>query len=229
MYEDKADWYFSLVRTDIAPLLPQRAHKVLELGCGGGATLAWLRQTGRAEHTTGIELMPAAAAAARGRVDRLMEGDLEGLLPGLEDASFDLVLCLDVLEHLVDPWSALRRAHRLLRPGGRVIVSLPNVRHYSVVLPLLLAGRWRYRDAGIMDRTHLRFFARGGARELVRDAGFEIAQERCTYAWGTHDRWKDLATLTLLRGLWAFQYLIAGTRRAPAAAAQPLPPVAAPA
>lgn len=221
MYEDKQEWYFSLVRRDIEPLLPAHAGDVLELGCGGGATLAWLQQAGRARSTTGIELMPGAAAQARRRVDRLLEGDVDSLLPSLQEERYDLVLCLDVLEHLVDPWATLGKVKRLLRPGGRLIVSLPNVRHYSVVMPLLLSGRWQYQEAGIMDRTHLRFFTRRGARQLVEAAGFEISQERCTYAWGSRDRWKDWATLTMLRGMWAFQYLIGGTRRDDAAAARP--------
>lgn len=221
MYEDKQDWYFSLVRQDIAPLLPAHARQVLELGCGDGATLAWLKASGLATHTTGVELMPGVAEVARTRVDRVCEGDVGAVLPSLAEGAYDLVLCLDVLEHLVDPWSTLRRANRLLRPGGQLIVSLPNVRHHSVLLPLLLGDRWQYEDAGIMDRTHLRFFTRRGARQLVQQAGFQITDLRCTYAWGSHDRWKDWATLTLLRGLWAYQYLIAGRTLEPATAVRP--------
>lgn len=212
MYEDKQDWYFSFVRRDIEPLLPQRAKRVLELGCGGGGTLAWLRETGRAQWTAGIELVPEAAAVARTRVDHVLAGDVNALLPRFEDGSFDLVLCLDLLEHLVDPWQTLRQVSRLIRPGGQLIASLPNVRHHSVLLPLLFSGRWQYEDAGIMDRTHLRFFSRRTALHLIRQTGLAISAERCTYQWGSYDKWKDWATLSLLRGFWAFQYLIRGDK-----------------
>ena len=212
MYEDKQDWYYAFVRRDIEPLLPARAPRVLEIGCGGGGTLDWLKQSGRAQWTSGIELSSEAAAIARTRVDDVRCGDANVLLEQFPQDSFDLILCLDVLEHLVDPWAALSKIQGLLRPGGRIITSLPNVRHHSVVLPLLLRGRWEYRDAGIMDRTHLRFFSRQGIAGLMRGAGLREVRALPTYSWGSWDKWKDLATLGLLRGLLAFQYLVLAER-----------------
>jgi len=213
MYDDKQPWYFNFVRRDIAALLPSRAERVLEVGCGAGATLQWLRSTGQAGHTTGIELAADAAAVARTRVDRLLEGPLDQHLHSLPKAGYDLVLCLDVLEHLVDPWQATRDLRDLLQPGGTLIVSLPNVRNHRVVLPLLLNGRWQYRDAGIMDRTHLRFFSRHGARELLEQAGLDITAEASTgKRRGDRDFWKDKLTLGLLSPLFVVQYLLRGTR-----------------
>ena len=212
MYEDKQDWYYAFVRRDIEPLLPASAPRVLEIGCGGGGTLDWLKQSGRAQWTAGIELSSEAAAIASTRVDDVRCGDANVLLEQFPQDSFDLILCLDVLEHLVDPWEALSKIQGLLRPGGRIITSLPNVRHHSVVLPLLLRGRWEYRDAGIMDRTHLRFFSRQGIAGLMRGAGLREVRALPTYSWGSWDKWKDIATLGLLRGLLAFQYLVLAER-----------------
>lgn len=208
MYEDKQDWYYAFVRKDIAPLLPKHAERVLEIGCGGGGTLDWLKSSGQAGWTAGIELSPQAAAVARARVNVLHEGTVEEHLSRFQPNSLDLILCLDVLEHLVDPWATLRRLQELLRPGGQMIVSLPNVRHHSVVLPLLLRGHWTYAEAGIMDRTHLRFFSRSGAWDLMRQAGLQADGEHVTYAWGSLDKWKDRLTLGLLREFWAFQHLL---------------------
>lgn len=212
MYEDKQSEYFGIVRQDIAPLLPKHAVRVLEIGCGSGATLAWLKASRRADWIAGIELNAAAATVARTRLDLLLEGDVDRLIEQFPPQSLDLILCLDVLEHLVDPWATLKRLQTLLRPGGQLIASLPNIRHYSVLLPLLFAGRWRYETAGIMDRTHLRFFSRETAVELLRQAGLGIAATRSTYAWGTQDRWKDWLTLGLLRGFFSFQYLLSGRK-----------------
>lgn len=215
MYDDKQPWYFNFVRRDIEALLPARAERVLEVGCGAGATLQWLRSAGLAGHTTGVEPAADAAAVARTRVDRLLEGTLEQHLSALPQEGFDLVLCLDVLEHLVDPWQAARDLRALLRPGGTMIVSLPNVRNHRVVLPLLLGGHWEYRDAGIMDRTHLRFFSHHGARELLEGAGLRITGEASTgRRRGDRDYWKDRFTLGLLSPLFVVQHLLRGTRPA---------------
>lgn len=212
-YDDKQPWYFNFVRRDIEPLLPPRAERVLEVGCGAGATLQWLRDSGRAGRTTGIELAADAAAVARTRVDCVLEGPVEQRLADLGNEPYDLVLCLDVLEHLVDPWDVTRRLQGLLRPGGSIIVSLPNVRNHRVSLPLLLRGQWQYRDAGIMDRTHLRFFGLDGARELLRQAGLDITREACTGTRrGDRDYWKNRFSLGLLAPLFVFQHLLHATR-----------------
>lgn len=213
LYDAKQPWYFNFVRRDIGPLLPQACGRVLEVGCGAGATLKWLSDSGRARHTTGIELCAEAAAVARGRVDRLLEGPVEQHLDALPADSFDLVLCLDVLEHLVDPWQVLQRLTTLLRFGGSVIVSLPNVRNRRVVFPLLFGGHWNYVDAGIMDRTHLRFFTREGSVQLLEQAGLTLTAESSTgHRRGDPDFWLNAATLGLLSPLFVTQHLLRGTR-----------------
>jgi 2-polyprenyl-3-methyl-5-hydroxy-6-metoxy-1,4-benzoquinol methylase len=92
---------------------------------------------------------------------------------------FDLVLCGDVLEHLVDPWTALR-CLRALCPNGYSIVSLPNVAHVSTFIALL-RSHWPYRERGIHDRTHLRFFGRNNLSELYQGAGFREVRRRTRY------------------------------------------------
>lgn len=167
-YSDKAGDYFAHARKEIEALLPKQCGRVLEIGCGSGATLGWLRRDHHAARTVGVEIAEPAASRARSFADDVYCLDFERQeLPGGEQ-KFDLVLCLDVLEHMVDPWAVVDRlATRYLETGGTLIVSLPNVRHYSVVLPLLFGGRWDYEDAGLLDRTHLRFFTKASARALL--------------------------------------------------------------
>lgn len=164
--------YGSRSRADVIELLAPPLGEVLDVGCAEGANADVLRARG-ATRITGIELDPGFAEAARSRLDEVLTGSVEDDLPW-EPESFDTVLCYDVLEHLRDPWSVLARLRGLLRPGGRIHVAVPNARHSSLWLPLVLRGRFAYQPAGILDVTHLRFFARRDAEDLVRGAGFDV-------------------------------------------------------
>ena len=213
-YSDKAGDYFAHARSEIETLLPKKCGCVLEIGCGSGATLGWLRQDHQAVHTVGVEIAEAAASKARSFADDVYCLDFERQeLPGGE-RKFDLVLCLDVLEHMVDPWAVVDRlTTRHLATGGTLIVSLPNVRHYSVVLPLLFIGRWDYEDAGLLDRTHLRFFTKASAKALLSHP--QLGQVTCT-ATG-FDGWSakgvlNRLTFGLFKELVTYQYLLSASK-----------------
>jgi 2-polyprenyl-3-methyl-5-hydroxy-6-metoxy-1,4-benzoquinol methylase len=155
-------------------------HKrVLDVGCATG----YLGETliARGCTVTGIEIDPEAAEIARGRLARVIVGDLTSL--DLEEAfgaeRFDVAVLGDVVEHVVEPAELLARVASLLVPGGSVVLSVPNVAHGSVRLALL-QGRWRYRDLGLLDRTHLRFFTRESVEALVREAGLVAVEVRAT-------------------------------------------------
>ncbi len=164
--------YFDQPRHELAPLVPATVRTVLDCGCGAGRLGELLRARGC--HVTGIEREPQAAAAARQRLDRVIEGRVEDVIDALAPRDFDCVICADVLEHLEDPWTAARRLVERVRPGGVFLCSLPNVRHLGVLADLVVRGRWDYGDSGVLDRTHLRFFTRSTALALVRGAGAEI-------------------------------------------------------
>jgi len=201
--------YVGRIRDEILPLWPGPCERVLEFGCGAGATLAYLKRTGLCRWTAGIELHPEAATRARGQVDLVLEGSIEQLDLPFEPGSFDVILCLDVLEHLVDPWRVLTAVKELLAPNGVVIASIPNIRHASVVLPLLLRGRWDYADAGLLDRTHLRFFTRRTALELFVSTGYRVERVLSTGTERGRPGWlPNLLTLTLFKPFLELQYLI---------------------
>lgn len=184
LYANKAQAYFQGARTDIERVLPERTASVLEIGCGG--TLRWLRGIRTVDYAMGIELMPDAARNAHGAFDEVIVGNIETDPIALPAERFDLILMLDVLEHLVDPWRMVERCHQALKPGGALIASIPNVANYSVVLPLLFAGRWTYADEGLLDRTHLRFFVKRTAIALMTSSGlrFEaMSRNKMTPLW----------------------------------------------
>jgi SAM-dependent methyltransferase len=135
----------------------------------------------------------------------------------LDERLFDSVLLMDVLEHLPDPAPVLAEARRLLRPGGRLFVSVPNVANLTVRLALLF-GRFEYGDRGIMDRTHLRFFTRKSALRMLRNAGFEVVRHEMTVmplevVIGSPDRnplirlahWILILCTWLMPGLFGYQ------------------------
>jgi 2-polyprenyl-3-methyl-5-hydroxy-6-metoxy-1,4-benzoquinol methylase len=212
-YLGKAPQYFANARTEILPLLPDFSPHVLELGCGSGATLKWLKANRYCSHTCGVELFKDAAALARDGVDIVINGDIESMELDLAANHFDLILCLDVLEHLVDPWRVMQRLVGYLKPGGTIIVSIPNIRNWRALLPLLFAGRWEYADTGILDRTHLRFFTRHSALALVQGSGVQLrAMHRLPLATSPKSRIANLATLGLFKEFLTLQYLIAAEK-----------------
>jgi O-antigen biosynthesis protein len=164
--------YFQYARPEVAELVPADVNRVLDIGCAAGFLGAGLKERGVRE-VWGIELDEAAATAARERLDQVLLGDVYELGKTLEDGFFDAVVMADVLEHLVHTEAALALARRILTPQGKLVLSLPNMRHWSTVR-MLLEGDWAYQDAGIMDRTHLRFFTLRSAMITLRAAGFTV-------------------------------------------------------
>ena len=162
--------YFGHARPEVLALVPATARRVLDIGCGAGRLGEALKARQQAE-VVGIELDEAAAAAARQRLDEVIVGDIERLDLDFPPGSFDAIVCGDILEHLREPDRLLRRARGWLAADGRLVASIPNVRHHSVVRSLL-EGNWTYESAGLLDRTHLRFFTRREIEKLLFRAGF---------------------------------------------------------
>jgi 2-polyprenyl-3-methyl-5-hydroxy-6-metoxy-1,4-benzoquinol methylase len=144
---------------------------VLDVGCSSGYLAAPLAAAGA--RVVGIELDADAAECARAFCADVLVGDVESMELPLGPASFDAVVCGDLIEHLRDPRAALERLRPLLRPAGRLVVSTPNVANWAMRMSLL-AGRWRYTDRGILDRTHTHLFTRKTLVETVEAAGFRV-------------------------------------------------------
>ncbi len=174
LYSEKESDYFSSARIEILELLPKYSDRVLEVGCGSGKTLQMLKEKKYCMETVGIELFTTAAEQAKDRVDTVYCMDVENFAMPESIGKFNLILLLDVLEHLVDPWAFLSRLVKgHLANNGKVIVSLPNARHFSLLGPLLF-GKFDYVERGILDKTHLRFFTKSSAENLLKSAGLHV-------------------------------------------------------
>jgi SAM-dependent methyltransferase len=206
--------YFRHVRRDIDRLLPVSAQRILDVGAGVGATSGWLKSRYPGCTTIGLEGNGAIRDELARNVDEAVILDLNGPIPDVGNP--DLVLCLDVLEHLMQPVEVLKRVTNAMADGGTVIVSVPNVAHASVSLPLLLRARFEYQDSGILDRTHLRFFDRASAVGLMNQAGFIVRRGIRSGFDGPRTRLFDAVTGRTLRDHLTKQYVVAGTRDASA-------------
>lgn len=208
-----ADEYFQGQRSDVADLVPGGCTRVLDVGCGYGGLGRNLRARGVAQ-VFGVEINPDAASQLADVYAGHWIGDVEQVkLPtGIE--AFDCIVFADVLEHLRDPWGTLARYLQWLRPEGHVVVSIPNVRNIALLYNLIVRGRWRYEDSGLLDRTHLRFFTRREIMELLSAAGLElelIRENREHLSWKR--RILAAPLLALIPDLGVCQYLIRARRR----------------
>ncbi|MDE5465491.1 bifunctional 2-polyprenyl-6-hydroxyphenol methylase/3-demethylubiquinol 3-O-methyltransferase UbiG [Bradyrhizobium sp. CSS354] len=203
--------YYRHSREEIRSLLPDGASRILEVGPGGGYTLRWLRSIYPNVTTVGVEVNRELKEELEENADIAVIGNIDDCSSDL--GQFDLVLLLDVLEHLPDPGRTLRSISGLLTEGGRIIVSVPNVAHLSVALPLLFRRKFTYRDSGILDRTHLRFFVEGTAVELLNDADLIVTDGLVAGIEGPKSKLIDCLSLGVLRHHLVKQYIMAGQRR----------------
>jgi 2-polyprenyl-3-methyl-5-hydroxy-6-metoxy-1,4-benzoquinol methylase len=147
------------------------AQRVLDVGCSTGYLAERLQKRGKT--VVGLDLDERSAELARRFCAEVHVGDVETMELPFEPASFDAILCGDLIEHLRDPLALLERLRPLLRPGGRLVLSTPNIANWAMRLSLLF-GRFRYTEWGILDKTHTHFFTRKTLRECLEAAGYRV-------------------------------------------------------
>ncbi len=180
------DEYFSSSNQAVAEKIPRHPGRILDIGCAEGALAEQVMREKQPEAYEGIEILPHVAEKAKTILNRVYVGSAEQVVPELPSQSYDWIILADSLEHMVDPWEMLRQVTRLLKPGGRLMLSIPNVRNLNVIIDLFLRGRWTYKPWGIMDQGHLRFFTRSSLQDLLTEQNYQIIS--CTS--NPRNRWK---------------------------------------
>ncbi len=209
LYSEKEASYFAGARQEILPMLPPQIKSVLEVGAGNGDTLWFVSQNRPNAKTTAVEPFKAAAALARSKVDTVIEEKIENLKASdFDNAPYDVILCMDVLEHLQNPWAEIKKLSETLAPGGIIIASIPNVSHMSVLFPLLFKGRWDLVEEGVLDRTHLRFFVRSSAIALMTSGGLTLKDVRPARYHARVFSFVNKLTLGLIERFITRQYLV---------------------
>jgi 2-polyprenyl-3-methyl-5-hydroxy-6-metoxy-1,4-benzoquinol methylase len=204
--------YHDHARREVLRLLPTQFAKVVDVGGAAGSTLSAIRQMTPEAATICLDADEHSLDRARARGHQTVLCDLNREIPNVFD-DCDVVLFLDILEHLNDPWAVLARIAGRLRPNTTVVVSLPNVRYWSVSLDLVLRGRWKLQDAGVLDRTHLRFFTRSTGVELVKNSGLVLTKITAKVATGRRFKLIDALTLGVFRDFLSPQYLYLATKK----------------
>lgn len=169
--------YYSHIRTEITGMIkePREKHlRVLEIGCGCGATLLKIKSMFPNAEVFGVELVKAVTDIVKDVISMECQNIEEQRLT-YPLHSFDYIILGDVLEHLREPAETLCYLKNYLRESGYIVSSIPNVMNHTVILPLL-QGRFEYKEAGILDKTHLRFFTLDSILDLFMGNGFNIVE-----------------------------------------------------
>lgn len=215
--EEKGAAYYHVLNHSLLHLVPTSAQHVLDVGCASGYLGEAIKQKTGGQ-VSGIELFEGAAREAETRLDFVMCGNIETEELPFKEGQFDAVVFGDVLEHMLDPWAVIRKLHPYVKDGGGIYASIPNVGHITII-EQLLSGTWAYTEAGLLDKTHFRFFTKNEIYKLFEENGFQVAS--MSQLMNTHERENQLiqelsevgakyglGTADLNERATAFQYIV---------------------
>lgn len=168
---DDSSTYYTHHRQEMIPALPQQYTKVLEIGCGEGR---FRKNLSLPHEYWGLEPVRTAAKVAEENLDHVLVGTYREQMDDLPNHYFDLIICNDVIEHMTDHDFFFESIKSKLKQGGVIVASIPNVRHILNLYELLVKKDWEYKDAGILDRTHFRFFTRKSLLAILARHQYEI-------------------------------------------------------
>jgi methionine biosynthesis protein MetW len=151
--------------------IPDQGKKILDIGCGTGVLGEYFRKNQNCE-VHGVEINNVAYEIAREKLNSVIKANIESVELPYAPNTFDFIVMGDVLEHLINPVQTLEKLYRVLKPGGKIFIAVPNIRLWKISLGLILKDNWQYQSSGILDFTHLRFFTLTSIQQMLRDAGF---------------------------------------------------------
>nr|WP_321266218.1 class I SAM-dependent methyltransferase [uncultured Sulfurimonas sp.] len=166
-------------RKELLNLIPpiNLGGNILEIGAGAGDTLLYAKEHGFAKNIYGVELCKIENSNQGNKIfSNFIIGNIETMDLPFENSQFDVIICGDVLEHLINPSKTLESLKKYLKPNGALIASIPNIREFETMKKIFFQGDFRYEDSGILDRTHLRFFCKKNIIKLFENQDFNITK-----------------------------------------------------
>ena len=164
--------YYTSDRKEVYNFIAGDHCKILDFGCGNAKFLSLFKK--RDFETLGVEPVKEIADMAVNKVDKIFNETAKSSMPLLPNDHFDYITFNDVLKHMENPWDILKESLVKLNKKGKIIASIPNVRFYTNFFNLLFKNDWKYENAGILDKTHLRFFAKKSMIRLFTDSDYVI-------------------------------------------------------
>lgn len=169
------NYKYDNLREDILTFIPKDAKRILDVGCGTGKLLSRLQSEGK--ECYGIEPSKEASEIAKinlGNTDKIINKSIEDAINEIPNDYFDVILFLDVLEHLIDPLNIIKQIKTKLNHDGVIISSIPNIRYFHNFYDLIIKKEFQYKEYGVMDKTHLRFFTYKSIKNMFEVAGYSI-------------------------------------------------------
>jgi 2-polyprenyl-3-methyl-5-hydroxy-6-metoxy-1,4-benzoquinol methylase len=165
--------YYTLDRAEMIQFLPEKIDTLLDVGCGEGNFGLLVKKKYHC-HVSGIEPVYEAFQSAQQKLDRAYNIFFDEKFE--TTSRFNVITFNDVIEHISDPWMALRKCKTLLTKDGYVVASIPNILYFHDFINMLISRDWKYEEAGIFDKTHLRFFTKKSINRLFEECGFKIVK-----------------------------------------------------
>jgi 2-polyprenyl-3-methyl-5-hydroxy-6-metoxy-1,4-benzoquinol methylase len=165
---------YDSARDDLMAHVPLDAREILDIGSARGLFGEMLKKRQKCV-VTGVEMDSEMTAVARNRLDKAICGDIEDMVDKRILKTYDCIVCGDILEHLNNPWKAVKKLKDHLKRGGLFIASTPNIMNWAIFFDLF-KGRWDYVPFSILSGTHIRFFTKNTLKELFEDAGYKIKE-----------------------------------------------------
>lgn len=209
--EDFENYYANTRKTIVNLARGSKYNNVLEIGCGAGENLQYLKEICNVHYTCGIDIREEAIQLGKKKnnASELFCYDIlsEKTSP-LSEKKYDLIILSHVLEHFTNPELVLNKAVNLLAPNGEILVALPNIRHVSVVIPLLFIGDFKYKSAGQLDNTHYKFFTAKSAIEFFNKHGLIVTKFKIDIS--PKLKLLDSVTMGIFKGLlgWSLNFII---------------------
>lgn len=212
MYDSKDRSYFENIRKPLLDFIPlqNRNGTTLEIGAGSGDNLIYAKENGYAKVIYGIELVEVNGSLQNSNeFEQFDIGNIEQMELNFEDGLFDTIIMGDILEHLIDPYLIVKKMKKYLTPNGVFVASIPNIRNLKTFRNIFIRGSFKYDDAGIFDRTHLRFFTKKNMIELFENNDCKVQRIKSSLEFKSGSvAFKNKITFGIFEEFLASQYYI---------------------